>query len=302
MALRFGCFCAGRATGSARGIGHACSGTLLHQPVNRLQDLSFPGGTDIICDIYRDGERYDRLFPSLSQDLPFWIATAREYGGPVLELGSGTGRVAIPLAQEGFGVTGIDTSEGMLQEARRKSFAAKVEVEWVIADMRAFDLDNAYSLIILPNNTLCHLLHRSDLEACLASVRKHLTPTGKFVIDVFVPKMELLIDQPEARFPFSEYDDPDNEGRVVVTESYIYETDTQIKRVTTWHAIPGMDEEVAEALDLRMYFPQELDALLEYNGFAIDGKFGDYEQTVFGAQSEKQIIVCSVARQGVPLF
>ena len=55
---------------------------------------------------------------------------------------------------------------------------------------------------------------------------------GRFILDVFVPKMELLIDQPDARLPFGEYDDPDGSGRIVVTESYVYEPDTQIKRIT----------------------------------------------------------------------
>jgi SAM-dependent methyltransferase len=250
--------------------------------------------------IYRDGKHYDRLFPGISVtgprgDLPFWSWQASEYGSPVLELACGTGRVAIPLAQEGFDVTGIDIAEGMLQEARRKSSAANAEVTWVNADMRDFNLNNAYSLIILPNNTVCHLLLRSDFEACLASVKRHLAPMGRFILDVFVPKMELLIDQPEARFPFGEYDDPDGNGRIVVTESYVYEPDTQIKRITTWHSFPGTDDKIPSELNMRMYFPQELDVLIEYNGFVIDHKYGDYEGAPFGPESEKQIIVCSAA-------
>lgn len=249
--------------------------------------------------IYRDGRHYDRLFTGANRapDLPFWTAQARQYGDPVLELGCGTGRVAIPLASEGFRVTGIDNSEAMLREAGRKSVAANVDVQWLEADMRDFDLGTEYALIIIPNNALGHLLHVNDFEACLASVRRHLAPAGKFVIDVFVPKMELLINKPGERSPFSEYDDPDGHGRIVVTESYVYEPDTQIKRITTWHPIPGTDEEIAGELNIRMYFPQELDALIKYNGFAIDSKFGDYEQTPFGPESEKQIIICSAAQE-----
>ena len=136
----------------------------------------------------------------------------------------------------------------------------------------------------------------NDFEACLASVKKHLADNGKFIIDVFVPKMELLIDKPGERFPFSEYDDPDGQGRIVVTESYSYEPDTQIKRIRTFHSIPGQNQEIEGTLNMRMYFPQELDALIKYNGFVIEDKFGSYDQAGFDSKSEKQLIICSLKR------
>jgi SAM-dependent methyltransferase len=245
-----------------------------------------------IADIYLDGRYYDQLFAHVSEDLPFWISQVNQYGDPVLELACGTGRITIALAQAGFDVTGIDNAEGMLREARRKSAEAGVEVEWVKADMRDFDLGRAFSLIILPANTLCHLLNLNDFEACLASVRKHLAPHGRFVIDVFVPQIELLINEPGKRSPFSEYDDPDGRGRIEVTESYVYEPDTQIKRITTYHSIPGEDTEIEGELNMRMYFPQELDALIKYNGFVLECKYGSYDQIAFGAESQKQLVVC----------
>lgn len=251
-----------------------------------------------IADIYLDGRHYDQLFANGSEDLPFWISQANQYGDPILELACGTGRITVILAQAGFNVIGIDKAEGMLREARRKSAEAGVEIEWVKADMRNFYLDKAFSLIILPANALCHLLDLGDFEACLANVRKHLAPNGRFVIDVFVPKIELLINKPGERFSFSEYDDPDGRGRIVVTESYIYESDTQIKRIKTYHSIPGEDAEIEGKLNMRMYFPQELDALIKYNGFVLECKYGSYDQTAFDTESEKQLVVCRLAEGG----
>lgn len=199
------------------------------------------------------------------------------------------------MARAGINATGIDNSDGMLAEAIRKSSAADAEVQWVKADMRDFDLGSAYSLSIIPSNTLCHLLTLSDFEACLASVRRHLTPRGRFIIDVFVPKMELLVDRSEEKVPYAEYDDPEGRGRIIVAESYVYEPDTQIKRVTYWYAVPGADELIPGELNLRMYFPQELDALIKYNGYVIEEKLGSYDGTVFDSSSEKQILICSVA-------
>jgi hypothetical protein len=158
--------------------------------------------------------------------------------------------------------------------------------------MRDFSLDRTFSLIILPANALCHLLYLSDFEACLASVRKHLAAEGRFIVDVFVPKMELLVDRPGERSVFSEYDDPAGGGKIVVTQSYVYEPHTQIRRIKTYHPIPGQDGEIEGELNMRMYFPQELDALIKYNGLQIEHKYDSCEQTAFGPGSEQQLIVC----------
>ncbi len=249
----------------------------------------------MIAQIYQDGRRYDRLFGDVDQDLPFWIAQTSRYGHPVLELACGTGRVMLPLAKEGFQVTGVDSSSAMLDEARRKAAQANLSVEWVETDIRTFDLGRTFPLIILPANALCHLLHSRDFEACIASVRRHLAPQGRFIVDVFVPDAARLVDKPGERFPFAEYDDPDGRGKIVITESYVYAPDTQIKHVKTHSAIPGQEEEVEGAFTMRMYFPQELDALLKYNGLAIQHKYGDYDESPFGAESQKQIIVCTLS-------
>ena len=247
--------------------------------------------TDIFH-IYRDGRHYDQMYGDPSPDLPFWLKQAREHGDPVLELACGTGRVAMELAGQGFRVTGLDNSPAMLDTARRKSAAKDEVVQWVEADMRDFDLTEVFRLIILPNNTLCHLLSLQDFEACLSCVKKHLAPEGMFVVDVFVPKIEKLLEVPGERSLFAEYDDPAGRGRVVVTFSYVYEPDTQIKRITTYHAVPGQKESEGK-LDMRMYFPQELDALMKYNGFTVEAKYGSYDWSPFDSQAEKQLLVCS---------
>ena len=84
-------------------------------------------------------------------------------------------------------------------------------------------------------------------------------------------------------------------GRVViVTHSYTYERHTQIKRITTYHQV-GDAEEVASTLDMRMYYPQEFDLLLEYCGLSIEHKYGGYDQSPFGAESPSQVVVCHMA-------
>jgi SAM-dependent methyltransferase len=258
---------------------------------------SSPKIPEKIADIYNDGKHYDQLFLNEQEDFLFWISLAEKYGKSILELACGTGRITIALAKAGFKVTGIDYADGMFKEAREKSTKAGVEVEWVKGDMRDFSIGKKFSLIFLATNALCHLLTLDDFEACMSTVRNHLAPNGRFVISLFVPRNELLINNPEERFPFSEYEDPEGRGRIVVTESYEYEADTQIKRIKTYHSIPGEEAEIEGELNLRMYFPQELDALLKYNGFVIENKYGNEDRRKFDKDSEIQLIVCRMAKK-----
>ena len=103
---------------------------------------------------------YDSVHKDL-EDVPFWVEEARASGGPVLELGCGTGRVAIPIAQAGVSIVGLDDSVRMLRIARAKAkrYGLGGEVlRFVRGDMRAFRLDEAFSLVIIPARSFLFLL------------------------------------------------------------------------------------------------------------------------------------------------
>ncbi len=243
-----------------------------------------------------DGKHYDQMHRDADWDLSFWSAQARKYGDPVLELACGTGRVANTLALEGVRVTGIDNADTMLSEARSKSASQGIDVEWVQADVRHFELGTTYSLIIVPFRSIAAILTATDLGACLSCVKKHLEPDGRFIIDAFNPDLDILRHSPEERYPFAEYPDPEGDGTIAVTYSNLYDVASQINRMKLFFKLPSQTEEVIEELNLRMYFPRELDALLESNGFIIEDKFGDYEETPFISSARLQLLVCSTRR------
>ena len=242
--------------------------------------------------VYLDGWRYDEMFGD-ADDLPFWLEQAGQHGGPILELACGTGRVAIPLAEAGFEVSGIDLSPVMLATAAEKAARRGVDVNWVQGDIRDFHLDQTFSQVIFPANTLCHLYTVSDLERCLAAVRRHLRPSGHFIVDVFVPDLYILTRDPDTRAYLAEYRDEAGD-RVMVFGSDRYEPDTQINRVELYRRIGEDDEELLGLLPMRMYYPQELDALLRYNGFPIEHKYGTYDAGPFGPESRQQLVVCRI--------
>ena len=238
--------------------------------------------------IYRDGAHYDRLFGR--GYVEFWLAQARSRGGPVLELGCGTGKLAIPLAKAGFSVAGLDNSPALLQFAASKN----EDVNWIEGDMRGFDLDERFALIMLPSNNLGHLHTPEDFESCVRSVRRHLLPGGAFVIDVFVPNLALLLRDAEEEYVLDDYDSPEGRGRVCVTARSRYESTTQIMRTTTIRKVAGQPD-VVGSLDLKMYFPKELEALVRCNGLRIATRYGGHAGEAFDEKSRFQILVCENA-------
>jgi len=264
-----------------------------------------PGGGD---GIYRDGRHYDLITAALAahrmaasadyvDGVSFYVRQAEKCGGPVLELACGTGRIAIPIAERGVRVTGLDISESMLAHARRKAAEKGVTIEWVRADCRHFKLNRRFRLIFVAYNSLGHLHDLESVAACFLCVRRHLTEDGRFIVDFFNPRLDVLTRDTSGRYPVAEYPDPDGRGTVVVTESNTYEADTQINRIR-WHYRVGEEQEYVEELNLRMFYPQELDALLHYNGFTIEAKLGDFDESAFASTSPKQIIVCRAVHSG----
>ena len=114
------------------------------------------------------------------------------------------------------------------------------------------------------------------------------------MIAVFVPDMRLLLQESSYEELISEYQDPDGIGEVVVTVTSTYEPDTQIKRNTTWQKTSGLSPVVGH-LDMRMFFPQELDALVRYNGFQITDKYAGLDKTPFNSKARLQLIVAEIA-------
>lgn len=239
--------------------------------------------------IYADGRHYDRMFPR-SDDIGFFLDQARMLGGPVLELACGTGRILEPLASAGFATTGIDASPAMLAEARRKAQAGIASSRYIQADIRQFSLDERFALIFIAGNSILHLLDIDSFDACIGCVRRHLAPGGRFIVDVFVPSLRRLLVDPQVRERMSEYDDPDGGGRVVVTHTSQYDAITQIRSVRTFQRLPD-GTEIEGSLDLRMYFPQELQALLRHNGLHLLEAYGGYDRTPLTNHSPTQIYV-----------
>lgn len=230
---------------------------------------------------FTDAGYYAHAYRDRTDDIAYYVQVAREHGEALLEYGVGDGRIAIPLAQAGHRVTGIDLSAPMLDALRRKLKAETREVRERVTlragDMTEVALRKQFNLIICPFNTFLHLYDRASAEAFLARVRRHLAPGGRFVFDVSVPAPEDLARDPGRAYKVPPFRHP-TAGCVVKYEEYFaYEHVSQILYVDfVFTSRDDPSRKWKTRLAQRMYFPQELEALLHYNGFAVMGIEGDF--------------------------
>ncbi len=182
----------------------------------------------------------------------------------------------------------------MLTLAREKAAHANLQVDWYLGDMADFDLDRRFSLIFVPNNSLAHLLTWQDFGLCLACVRRHLADDGRFMLDYFNPSLMLLSRDPNTRYPAGSFDAPGGSRQISVSEQVRYDAATQINHIRWfWHSEATSEEQISD-YSMRVYFPQELDALLTHNGFAIEDKYGDFDFSPFTSASRHQLIVAKM--------
>jgi SAM-dependent methyltransferase len=249
------------------------------------------------CALYSDPALYDLLFPSARDSASvtddarrqrivaserFYLDEARRSGGPVLELGCGSGRLTVPIAQSGIETVGVDLSASMLDAARAKARAAGVEIQFLEADMRSFELPRRFAAIFIPGNSLLHLVTIQDLKQCLGCVRRHLVDGGRLVFDI--SKWDLT-HQP--RHPLLSVNE------ITIEETSSYDAADQIRHVTWYLSSPGAPDYRVISFALRVIFPQEFLLLLEATGFKLDARYGEFTGEPFDSSSPRQVCICS---------
>lgn len=250
-------------------------------------------------EVYDDALLYDAEDKQSQDDLPFYLAAAVSARGPVLELACGTGRLSLPLAKAGIDLTALDISVPMLNRAREKAARAGLKINFVSGDARKFKFKKKFRLIFIPFNSMQHLADRKSLESFFASVKNHLAPGGKFILDVFNPHPGYLVRDTEELLPvfcYKDPRDPKGEEQILVEEQYSYDRGSQVSRIV-WHYKRGRTLFASKKLNMRCFFPQELDALLHYNGFKILAKYGAFDRSRFTGESSKQIVVCTCRKK-----
>jgi SAM-dependent methyltransferase len=251
-------------------------------------------------------EFYDYVVPYRTrEDVTFFVEAAQTYGGPVLEVGCGTGRVLIPTARAGISIYGIDLSPYMLDVCERRLEQEPIEVQHHVqldqADMRDFDLGQTFKLITIPFRPFQHLIEVKDQIACLRCIRHHLADDGRVILDLFNPSLTFLARE----LTGEEQDDgpaftmPD--GRHVQRRSRVVKRDVfkQYQDVELIYYVThpdGRTERQLHAFPMRYLFRYEVEHLLARCGFEVDALYADYNKSPYGSKNPGELIF--VAKKG----
>lgn len=243
---------------------------------------------------FEDPAYYEATYASRTEDVAFYVRASRGHEA-ILEYGIGSGRIAIPIARSGVEVIGVDHSRPMVFELRRRlarepaDVARRVRAR--VGDMRSVRTGRRFSLVTCPFNAALHLYERRDVERWLARVKEHLTPRGELLFDVSTPMPEDLARDPTKPHRTPPFVHP-TLGRVKYHEYFDYDRVRQILFVSMCFE-PASGGKKGEGhmtpLAQRQFFPQELEALLHYNGFDVLDVYGDFDGHPFTGSSETMI-------------
>jgi SAM-dependent methyltransferase len=233
-------------------------------------------------------------------DLDLLLALAARSGGPVLELAVGSGRLAIPLARDGYDVTGVDLDQAMLARARRVADAAGRSVSrrlrLIEGDARSVRLPEAgaFGFAFIPLNSIFLLGSRADQAAAVATLAAHLGPGGVAMVDAWLPDAEDIARYDGRLVLEWVRTDPETGLEVTKTGSAIYDAATSSVRLTTIfeEGRPGEAPVRWVRTDrLRLVSADDLVAMAEAAGLEVETLAGDYELGDIGPGAERAVLV-----------
>lgn len=259
-------------------------------------------------DHYVDPVLYDFEYTEQQDDVEWYCAVAdeRAVGKTILELGAGSGRVAIPIAMAGHRLIALDRMQAMLDHlfAKLDALAEAGEgvagsVEPLLADMTAISLpDASVGLVIAPFNCLMHLYSWHELLTCFREVYRVLEPGGSFAFDVLLPDFDWLRWDPNERHAVTEFEHPRTGQKMIYSTNHEYDPETQICHIRIYYddAKGGLRPRVKplETVHLahRQIFPEEVRMMAGIVGFEIDSHTGDFLDLSLSHDIEVQVVLC----------
>lgn len=225
----------------------------------------------------RIAEVYDALFPEHDEDAVALLAELAA-GGRILELGIGTGRMALPLAARGLDVAGVDTSPAMVEKLRAKPGGDEIEV--VMGSFADVPIEGSFDLIFVVFNTFFGLLTQEAQVACFASVAAHLANQGRFLIEAFVPDLARFENHQTVRV----VDLSENTVRLDAAQHDIVK-----QQLTSQYVLLSPEGIQLYPAKLRYAWPSELDLMAALAGLTLKERWGSWQRQPFTRDSTKHI-------------
>jgi ubiquinone/menaquinone biosynthesis C-methylase UbiE len=269
-----------------------------------------------MSDLYRHPEEYDLEHLGDSEDVEFYVSLVRRLQPrKVLELGCGTGRITLPLAEQGaqlaFDVTGLDSQAEMLETAKKRQLEAPPKVReslrLIQGDMRTWQSESAFDLIVIPCSSISHLLTLQDQLTVWNQCRRNLRPGGRFVVEITMPNMATFADSfnvpPRALVEIDVDKSDESDGvRFIRRKTSRYLSHEQCaqtrflyEKYQNGRAIDGYIDDFAG----HVFFPRELQLLFIHTGFEVEQTLGDYRGRPLKPNSPLIIMIGKLAGDDV---
>lgn len=252
---------------------------------------------DLIAEFYDD----DMGRNVGGEDVAFYVDRCAAAGGPVLELGCGTGRITLALVRAGTTVVGVDVSVPMLERLRVKAEslapAERARLAWQRADMASLDLGRRFARVICPYSAFTYLVEAEPRALALAGVRRHLAADGRFIVDVFVP--DRRIEALPADHVHRDYRRTLGDGTVLERTKTIRRAAPGVNVIARQYTFVDRDGAVLQRVEtvdrIRVYEPDELRRVLETHGFEIVEALPDFRPGPWTAETKMAAFVCRTA-------
>jgi ubiquinone/menaquinone biosynthesis C-methylase UbiE len=234
----------------------------------------------------------------LEHDVPFFLGQLPNKPQSILELAVGTGRAAIPIAQAGQKVTGVDYADEMLAIARRKRDAVGLgerQLSLQQADILNLRLHKRFDWVCIFFNTFLAFTSLEEQDRLLATVRRHLKPHGRLWLDIFQPDPALLVRDVVRDLDPCAFHAPSLNRTVAMTTEVRRGKRPQVQRIIfhyQWFDSRGLQHDERTEFDMTYIFARELQILIERNGLRIERLFGNYDGSALTPGSPRMIARC----------
>ena len=223
-------------------------------------------------------EVYDKWFESEAEAIELLAGFAR--GGRALELGIGTGRMALPLAAKGIEVEGIDAAPAMVAKLRERSGSDSIKV--TMGNFADVDVTGKFNLIFIVFNTFYALLTQEEQVRCFRNVAAHLTDDGVFVLEAFVPDVARFSGGHNLRVYTVNYE------RASLQAAH---HDPVLQRMFTQNIVFSEAGVNMYPVEIRYAWPTEMDLMAQLAGLKLRSRWANWKQETFSATSEKHVSV-----------
>lgn len=268
-------------------------------PALTAEDLGQVGDLGALAH-YADPAYYDRTYAKRTDDVAWYVALAKRVGGPVLELGAGSGRVTLSLARAGIDVTAVDLSRPMLRALEGKleeeDATLRRRVRLKHADFASLALRRRFPLVIAPFNVVLHLYTLEEARGFFRSVSKHLEPGAVLAFDFSVPQPADLCLDPNKRYHAPRFRHPTTGKLTRYAERFEYDPLRQL--LVVWMEFYPEDGSPAWTVPLthRQFFPLEMRGYLEAAGFDAIEYFGDFGSEPPTREVDSIAVTCRAPR------